>query len=146
MRSPAMMKNGMASSGKESMPPNISVGSTAMGTVPDSTMNARPPSPRQKAMGTPSVMVSAKTMTRSQISTPLELRPGWSLGRRPVETEQARHDDQHHERGAHGQGQIEPEDRHAQRQRVLVTLGGEHLQAGHQDDEQEEEREQLGHH
>ena len=71
-----MMKNGMASSGKESMPPNISVGSTAMGTVPDSTMKARPPSPRQNAMGTPSVMVSAKTTTRRRSARGHSSTPG----------------------------------------------------------------------
>src|SRR4029453_5190101 len=120
MRSPAMMKNGMASSGKESMPPNISVGRTAIGTEPDSTINARPPSPRQKAMGTPSVMVSAKTTMRSAISTPSQLHRGRALASGAVEAEQARYDDQHHEQGAHGQGQVKPENRHPQGQRVLI--------------------------
>ena len=64
-----MMKNGMASNGNESIPPNMSVGRTAIGIVPDSTMNVRPPSPRQNAMGTPSVIVKAKTAMRRAIST-----------------------------------------------------------------------------
>src|SRR2546426_431507 len=68
MTSPAMTKNGMASSGNESIPENISVGSTAIGTTPDSQMKASPPSPRQNATGTPSTMVTAKTATSTRIS------------------------------------------------------------------------------
>ena len=66
--SPAITKKGMARSGNESMPENIRVGRTAMGTTPDSTMNARPPSPRQKAIGTPRNMVSANTATSTPMS------------------------------------------------------------------------------
>src|SRR5499426_636738 len=130
MRSPAMMKNGMASSGNESIPPNMSVGSTAIGTVPDRTMKLRPASPRQKAMGTPSVIVSANTTMSSAISTRSQLHAGPIRGG-PVQPEQPGHDDEHHEQGADGKGEVEPEDRHAQRQRVLVALSGKHLKAGH---------------
>src|SRR2546425_4453683 len=146
IRSPAMMKNGMARSGKESIPPNIRVGSTAMGTVPDSTMKLRPPSPRQNAMGTPSVIVSANTTIRSAISTRSELPHGhsWlgagaSIVDGALEAEQPRHDHERHQQRAHGKGEVEPEDRHAERQRLLVALRGEHLKPGHHEHEQEEQ-------
>src|SRR5713226_3186006 len=111
-----MMKNGMASNGKESIPLNMSVGSTAIGTVPDSTMKVRPPSPRQNAMGTPSVMVSANTTMRRAISTRSRRSTGRSLGSAAVEAEQPRHDHEGHEQRADGKGQVEPEDGHAERQ------------------------------
>src|SRR6058998_3412035 len=144
IKSPAMMKNGMARRGNESIPPNMSVGSTAIGTVPDSTMKVRPASPRQKAMGTPSVIVSANTTMSSAISTRSQLHAG-SIRGGPVEPEQPGHDDERHQQRADGHGEVEPEDRHAQRQRVLVALRGKHLQPGDGDDDQEQKREQLGH-
>src|SRR6267142_3488535 len=76
MTSPAMTKNGMASSGNESIPENISVGSTAIGTTPDSQMNASPPSPRQNATGTPSTIVTANTATSARISMGSEVFDG----------------------------------------------------------------------
>src|SRR5882672_2089009 len=142
MRSPAMMKNGMASNGNESMPPNMSVGRTAIGIVPDSTMNVRPPSPRQNAMGTPSVIVKAKTAMRRAISTRSGLRARRSRRDAPPEAEQPRHDHQGHEQRADGKRQVEPEDGHAERQRVLIELGRQHLEPGHGQHEKKHQREQ----
>src|SRR2546430_1034469 len=96
MRSPAMMKNGMARSGNESIPPNMSVGSTAIGTVPDRTMKLRPARPRQKAIGTPSVIVSANTTMSSVISTGSQL-PARAIRTGPVEAEQPGDDHDRHQ-------------------------------------------------
>src|SRR6266481_789403 len=141
IRSPAMMKNGMARSGNESIPPNMSVGSTAIGTVPDRTMKVRPARPRQKAIGTPSV--SANTTMSSVISTGSQL-PARAIRTGPVEAEQPGDDHDRHQQRADRQGEVEPEDRHAQRQRVLVALGRKDLKPGYGEDDQEQEREQFG--
>ena len=61
IRSPAMMKKGMAIRGKESMPPNINVGRTFKGMDSVTKINATPARPRQKATGTPSKIVTTKT-------------------------------------------------------------------------------------
>src|SRR5258708_4694008 len=76
MTSPAMTKKGMASRGNEPIPENISGGSTAIGTTPDSQMNASPPSPRQNATGTPSSIVTANTATSARISMGSEVFDG----------------------------------------------------------------------
>src|SRR6266571_1894379 len=143
MRSPAMMKNGMARSGNESIPPNMSVGSTAIGTVPDRTMKLRPARPRQKAIGTPSVIVSANTTMSSVISTGSQLAAR-ATGIGLVEAEQPGDDHDRHQQRADRQGEVEPEDRHAQRQRVLVALGRKDLEPGYGEHDQEQEREQFG--
>src|SRR5438034_8808303 len=100
MTSPAMTKNGMASSGNESIPENISVGSTAIGTTPDSQMKASPPSPRQNATGTPSTMVTAKTATSTRISMGSQIfdRQVAALGFDQAEAPSD--DDQRHQHGA----------------------------------------------
>src|SRR5256884_9499559 len=117
-----MMKNGTARSGNEAIPPNMSVGSTAIGTVPDRTMKLRPARPRQKAIGTPSVIVSANTTMSSVISTGSQL-PARAIRTGPVEAEQPGDDHDRHQQRAHGQGEEQPQDRHPQRQPVLLALG-----------------------
>ena len=62
------------------MPANIRVGSTAMGTTPDNTMKARPPRPRQKAIGTPRNMVSANTATSTPISIADQISAAGGVG------------------------------------------------------------------
>src|SRR5262245_46455632 len=143
IRSPAMMKNGMASRGNESMPPNMRVGSTAMGTAPERTMKARPPRPRQKAMGTPRIKVSVKTTIRRVMSTS-RFRPGRPLGHRARQTEEPGDDHERQQERAHGKGEVEPEDRHPERQRVLLELRGKDLESGHRQHEEEEDREEVG--
>src|SRR5438874_7782990 len=117
MTSPAMTKNGMASSGNESIPENISVGSTAIGTTPDNKMNASPPSPRQKATGTPSTIVTAKTATSTRISMGPQIFDGQVAAPSLDQAEAPSDDDQRHQHGAPGDGEGEPEDRHVQRGR-----------------------------
>src|SRR5256885_15236825 len=97
MTSPAMTKNGMASSGNESIPENIRVGSTAIGTTPDSQMNATPPSPRQNATGRPGTIVTANTATGARVSRGLEVvgRPGGGSG--PDHAGAPAHGDQRHD-------------------------------------------------
>src|SRR5213593_1963116 len=130
MTSPAMTKNGMASSGNESIPENISVGSTAMGTTPDSQMNASPPSPRQNATGTPSTIVTAKTATSARISMGSQVLDRQQVAALGLDQAEApADDDQHHQYGADGNGQVEPEDRDVQRGRELVPLIRQRLDA-----------------
>src|SRR5438093_7556927 len=141
MTSPAMTKNGMASSGNESIPENISVGSTAIGTTPDSQMKASPPSPRQNATGTPSTMVTAKTATSTRISMGSQIfdRQVAALGFDQAEAPSD--DDQRHQHGADGNGEVEPEDRHVQRGRELVPLVRQRLEARPREGQEEEQRE-----
>src|SRR5205814_1614843 len=127
MTSPAMTKNGMASSGNESIPENISVGSTAIGTTPDSQMNASPPSPRQNATGTPSTMVTAKTATSARISTGSQILDGQVAALRLDQAEAPSDDDQRHQHGADGNSEVEPEDRHVQRHHADPDEG-QHLE------------------
>src|SRR5882724_1553226 len=144
MTSPAMTKNGTASSGNESIPENMSVGSTAMGTTPDSQMKASPPRPRQNATGTPSTMVTANTATTARISTRLEVFHRQIAGLGLDEAEAAPDDDQGHQQGAHRDGEIEPEDRDAQRGGVLVPLVGQRLEARPGQRQEEEQRQAVG--
>src|SRR5438067_12735028 len=107
MTSPAMTKNGMASSGNESIPENISVGSTAIGTTPDSQMNASPPSPRQNATGTPSTMVTAKTETSTRLSTGSQVFDGEVAGLGLDHAEAPSDDDHRQLHGPDGNGEVE---------------------------------------
>src|SRR2546428_4620311 len=141
MTSPAMTKNGMASSGNESIPENISVGSTEIGTTPDSQMNASPPSPRQNATGTPSTMVTAKTATSTRISMCSQVFDGQVAALALDQAQAPSDDDQRHQHGADGNGEIEPEDRHVQRGRELVPLVRQRLEARPRERQQEEQRE-----
>src|SRR6266403_755595 len=131
MTSPAMTKNGMASSGNESIPENISVGSTAIGTTPDSQMNASPPS----------TMVTAKTATSARISTGSQIFDGQVAALRLDQADAPSDDDQRHQHGADGNGEVEPEDRHVQRGRELVPLVRERLDARPCERQEEEQRE-----
>src|SRR5881628_824372 len=141
MTSPAMTKNGMASSGNESIPENISVGSTAIGTTPDSQMNASPPSPRQNATGTPSTIVTANTATSARISMGSEVFDRQVPARGLDQAEAPSDDDERHQHGADGNGKVEPEDRHVQRGRELVPLVRQRLDARPRERQQEEQRE-----
>src|SRR5882724_8231042 len=142
--SPAITKKGMARSGNESMPANIRVGSTAMGTTPDSTMKASPPSPRQRAIGTPRNMVSANTATSTPISIASDLGGRLGRGQRLVIAEQLGHDDQGHEARPDRDGKIEPENRDVDRGQILIQLTRERLQAGPGEREQEHQRQEVG--
>src|SRR5207237_2279332 len=143
MTSPAMTKNGMASRGNESIPENISVGSTAIGTTPDSQMNARPPSPRQNATGTPSTIVTANTATSTRISMGSQIFDGQVAALGLDQAEEPSDDDERHQHGADGNGEVEPEDRHVQRGRELVPLVGQRLQARPRERQQEEQRQPV---
>src|SRR5256885_10200823 len=144
MTSPAMTKNGMASSGNESIPENISVGSTAIGTTPDSETNASPPSPRQNATGTPSTMVTAKTATSTRISTGSQVFDGQVAALGLDQAEAPSDDDQRHQHGTDGNGEVEPEDRHVQRGRELVPLVRQRLEARPRERQEEEQRQPAG--
>src|SRR6266704_272448 len=61
-----------------------------------------------------------------------------------VEAAQPGDDHDRHQQRADRQGEVEPEDRHAQRQRVLVALGRKDLEPGYGEHDQEQEREQFG--
>src|SRR5690242_7230435 len=141
--SPAMTKNGMASSGNESIPENISVGSTAIGTTPDSQMNASPPSPRQNATGTPSTIVTANTATSARISMGSQIfdRQVAALGLDQAEAPSD--DDQRHQHGADRNGEVEPEDRHVQRGRELVPLVRQRLEARPRERYEKQQREPV---
>src|SRR5438876_6762872 len=144
MTSPAMTKNGMASSGNESIPENISVGSTAIGTTPDSQMNASPPSPRQNATGTPSTIVTAKTATSTRISIGSQIFDGQVAALGLDQTEAPSDDDQGHQHGADGNGEVEPEDRHVQRGRELVPLVRPRLEARPREGQEQEQGQPVG--
>src|SRR5258708_9623864 len=141
MTSPAMTKSGRASSGNESTPENISVGSAAIGTTPDSKMNASPPSPRQNATGTRSSIVTANTATSARISMGSEVFDGQVAALSLDHAEAPSDDDQRHQHGADGNGEVEPEDRHVQRGRELIPLVRQRLDARPRERQQEKKRE-----
>jgi hypothetical protein len=59
-----MMKKGIAIRGKESIPENINVGMMSRDSRPVIRRKASAPRPKQKATGTPKIMVKKKAMKR----------------------------------------------------------------------------------